>query len=131
MLKMFKELAREAEHTYKCMTEATIKTIIRENLPYDVDEAIISYYAVVYSAETCDSMDDETYNYIESCQIKEEKLLRIALEKCGNAIYNAIVELDEWCRVSWALCYDGSISYTIRVDGMEFEIMLENRFNNQ
>lgn len=127
MLKVFKEMVKQAEEAYKTVTESAIKATIRSSFLYDVDDEVTSYYAEVYSDKILDEMTDEEYFKVKDEQATKRSNLNLEMENCMDALYELVTEIDDWAEVSKSYFEDGSVEFKVKVDGMSFEFTLENR----
>ena len=125
-LEAMKKAVNKAREEYKNAVRHKISEIIFNGLSCINVENGTYYVAMKTENELLTATDaeatknDKLFEYVET-----------VVKAVADDIWTALYVIDEWNEVEFALYCDNVIRYNIKVDGMEFEYEIPNRYNNK
>lgn len=124
-LEAMKKAVEKAKEEYKNAIQHKISEIIFNGLScVKVENG--SYYIEMKT-------EDELLSATDIEVAKNDELferVEVIVSAVADDIWSALCEIDEWNEVEFHLYNDNTISYNVKVDGMEFEYEFTNRYNN-
>lgn len=108
----------------------------RNAIQYEISE-------IISNGLSCIKIENGSY-YVE--MKTEDELLTMAEAREDNKVFmrvkavikavadiisNALYAIDEWTEVKCHIYCDNTIRYNVKVDGMEFDYEIPNRYNNK
>lgn len=125
-LEKYKNAVEKAKEEYRKAVQNKISEIIFNGL------SCIKCENGSYSVEM--KTEEELLNATDVEVTKNDELferVEILVSQVADDIWSALHTIDEWNEVEFALYCNNVIHYKIKVDGMEFEYEIPNRYNNK
>lgn len=125
-LETMKKAVDKAREEYRKAVQHKISEIISNGMNC-IEFENDSYYVEMKT-------EDELLTATDAEVAKNYKLFKYVeaiVKTIAEDIWNALYNIDEWNEVEFHLYCDNIIHYNIKVDGMEFEYEIPNRYNNK
>lgn len=125
-LETMKKAVDKAKEEYRNAVQHKISEIIFNGLScINIENG--SYYVEMKT-------EDELLTATDVEVTKNDELferVETVVKAVADDIWSALYEIDEWNEVEFSLYCNNVIHYSIKVDGMEFEYEIPNRYNNK
>lgn len=125
-LEAMKKAVDKAKEEYRNAIQYEISEIISNGLScIKIENG--SYYVEMETA-------DELLTATEAEAIEDNKVfirVKAVAQTVVDDILNALYAIDVWTEVKCHMYCDNMIRYNIKVDGMEFDYEIPNRYNNK
>lgn len=125
-LEAMKKAVDKAKEEYRKAVQHKISEIIFNGLSCIKCENGSYYVEMKTEDELLTATDAEVAKNYKLFKYVEAVVIDVA-----DNIWNALREIDEWSEVEFHLYCDNIICYNIKVDGMEFNYEIPNRYNNK
>ena len=125
-LETMKKAVDKAKKEYRDTIQHKINEIISNGL------SCIKFENNSYYVEM--KTEDELLTATDAEVAKNDELferVEAIVQAVADDICSALHTIDEWIEVAFQLYCNNEIYYNIKVDGMEFEYAISNRYNNE